>query len=57
MFWLKVIRAEENINKTIDVVSTMTLWGMMLWGDDIISYVVSKKGRAGQWKEKLNIES
>jgi len=57
MLWLEVIRAEEDINKNNDVVSTMTRWRMSLWGDAIVSYVISKKGRAGQWKEKLNIES
>jgi len=57
MLSLEVIRAEEDINKNKDVVSTMTRWRMILWGDAIISYLVSKKGRAGQWKAKLNIES
>jgi len=28
-----------------------------LWAGAIVSYIISKKGRAGQWKEKLNIES
>jgi len=45
------------MNYYIDVVGIMTRWRMILWGDAIFSYVISKKGRAGQWKEKLNKES
>ena len=30
---------------------------MNLWAGAIVSYVISKKGRADQWKEKKNIDS
>jgi len=57
MLSLKVIRANNIMNRNIDAVGTMTRWRMILWGDAIVSYVISKKGRAGQWKKKLNIET
>jgi len=52
MLSLKVIRANIIMNKNIDAVGTMTRWRMILWGDAIVSYVISKKGQGRPMKRE-----